>query len=40
MLAAPVAVGSERSLAYGGHRWKFRTPRGVLTVLAKEENPV
>jgi hypothetical protein len=40
MLAAPVAVGSEQSLAYRGHRWTFRTPRGVLTVLAKEENPV
>ena len=40
LLAAPVAVGSERSLAYGGHRWTFRTPRGVHTVLAKEEDPV
>ena len=40
MLTAPVGVGSERSLAYGGHRWTFRTPRGVHTVLAKEENPV
>lgn len=38
MLTAPVAVGSERSLAYGGHRWTFRTPRGVHTVLAKEES--
>jgi hypothetical protein len=40
MLTAPVGVGSERSLAYGGHRWTFRTPRGVHTVLSKEENPV
>jgi len=40
LLTAPVAVGSERSLAYRGHRWTFRTPRGVHAVLAKEENPV
>ena len=40
LLTAPVAVGSPRSLAYGGHRWTFRTPRGIDTVLAKEEHPV
>jgi lipoprotein-anchoring transpeptidase ErfK/SrfK len=40
MLAAPVGVGSERSLAYAGHRWRFSTPRGIHTVLSKEENPV
>lgn len=40
LLEAPVGVGSERSLSYAGHRWTFRTPRGVHTVVAKEENPV
>jgi len=40
LLAAPVAVGSERSLAYAGHRWRFTTPRGVHTVIAKEQDPI
>jgi lipoprotein-anchoring transpeptidase ErfK/SrfK len=40
MLTAPVGVGSERSLAYRGRRWTFRTPRGIHTVVSKEENPV
>ena len=40
MLAAPVGVGSERSLAYAGHRWKFSTPRGIHAVISKEEDPV
>ncbi len=40
LLTAPVAVGSDRALSYGGHRWTFHTPRGVQTVLSKEENPV
>lgn len=40
LLTAPVAVGSQRSLAYGGHRWTFKTPRGIDTVVSKEEHPV
>jgi len=40
LLKAPVAVGSQRSLAYGGHRWTFTTPRGINTVLGKEEHPI
>lgn len=40
LLKAPVAVGSQRSLAYGGHRWTFKTPSGINTVLSKEEHPV
>jgi lipoprotein-anchoring transpeptidase ErfK/SrfK len=40
MLTAPVGVGSERSMVYGGHRWTFRTPRGIHTVVSKEENPL
>jgi lipoprotein-anchoring transpeptidase ErfK/SrfK len=40
MLAAPVGVGSERSLAYGGRRWTFSTPRGIHAVVSKEEDPV
>ena len=38
--SASVAVGSERSLAYGAQHWSFQTPRGIRTVLAKEEHPV
>jgi len=40
MLTASVGVGSERSMVYGGRRWTFRTPRGIHTVVSKEENPV
>jgi L,D-transpeptidase-like protein len=40
LLSAPVAVGSERSLAYAGHRWTFVTPRGIRTVTAKERDPI
>jgi lipoprotein-anchoring transpeptidase ErfK/SrfK len=40
LLAAPVAVGTQRSMAYGAHRWTFTTPRGVRTVRAKERDPV
>jgi len=40
LLDAPVAVGSQQSLAYGAQHWTFQTPRGIHTVLAKEANPV
>jgi len=40
LLAASVAVGSERSLAYGSQHWSFQTTPGIRTVLSKEENPV
>src|SRR6185312_8442822 len=36
LLDAPVAVGSQQSLAYGAQHWTFQTPRGIHTVLAKE----
>jgi len=39
LLRAPVAVGSGRTLV-GAQRWTFRTPRGVLTVLGKEVEPI
>ena len=40
LLIAPVAVGSDRSMRYAGRHWTFSTPRGVLRVASKEENPV
>ena len=40
LLVARVAVGSGRSVAYGGHHWTFDTPRGVHTVVSKDSAPV
>ena len=40
LLAAPVAVGSGKTLRAAGQTWVFNTPRGVHTVLSKEENPI
>lgn len=40
LLAAPVAVGSGRTLRGGGHRWTFATPRGIRRVVSKEVDPV
>jgi len=40
LLAAAVAVGSGRTLRAGGNRWTFATPRGIRTVLSKEEDPI
>lgn len=40
LLSAPAAVGSGRSMAYGAQRWRFDTPRGVHTVIRKEQDPV
>ena len=37
---ARVAVGSEKTLRSGTRRWTFSTPRGVSTVVKREENPV
>jgi hypothetical protein len=39
LLDAPVAVGMGRTLKYGGNRWRFATPLGVRTVLAKRTTP-
>jgi hypothetical protein len=38
---APVATGSGKELVGGGSegQWRFETPRGRLTVQAKDENP-
>jgi len=36
---ASVATAKNTSLSYGGKSWRFETPRGVRTVLAKEKNP-
>jgi L,D-transpeptidase catalytic domain len=40
LLTAPVAVSTDETLSYAGKSWTFETPRGVRTVLAKQENPV
>ena len=40
LLTAPIAVSTDETLEYAGKSWRFETPRGVRTVLAKKENPV
>jgi hypothetical protein len=40
LLAAPIAVSTDETLEYAGKSWRFETPRGVRTVIAKKENPV
>ena len=40
LLRAPVAVSTDETLEYQGKTWRFETPRGVRTVIAKKENPV
>ena len=40
LLKAPVAVSTDETLEYAGRTWRFETPRGVRTVIAKKENPV
>jgi lipoprotein-anchoring transpeptidase ErfK/SrfK len=37
--SAPVATANNRTLSYGGRTWRFETPRGVRTVLAKDTEP-
>lgn len=41
LFSAPVATGSGKELVGGGNegQWRFETPRGRLTVQAKDENP-
>jgi hypothetical protein len=36
--AAPVGVGSDAPLEYGGRRWEFDTPRGRRVIINKTEN--
>ena len=40
LLTAPIAVSTDETLQYAGKSWRFETPRGVRTVVAKKENPV
>ena len=40
VFAAPVAVGSGKTMTWRGQRWSFETPRGEYTVLGKEKDPV
>ncbi len=37
--SAPVATATNTTLSYGGKTWRFETPRGVRTVLAKDSEP-
>jgi lipoprotein-anchoring transpeptidase ErfK/SrfK len=37
--SAPVATAMNTTLTYGGKSWRFETPRGVRTVLAKDTEP-
>ena len=39
LFEAPIATGSGKELVAGGGQWRFETPRGKLSVLAKEEDP-
>lgn len=40
LLHARVAVGSGKTLRASGQTWIFETPRGIHTVLSKEEDPI
>ena len=40
LLRAQVAVSTDETLEYAGRTWRFETPRGIRTVLAKRERPV
>ena len=40
LLAVPVAVGSGKTLRSASQTWTFNTPRGIHTVLSKEEDPI
>lgn len=40
LLSAPVSVASGSTLDYQGRRWKFETPRGRRTVVAKDSLPM
>jgi len=38
--SAPVAVGRGNVISYAGRTWRFKTPTGVRTVIAKDADPV
>ena len=40
VLSAPAATAKGTTLEYGGSEWRFRTPRGMRTVLSKESDPI
>lgn len=39
LFEAPIATGSGKELVTGAGQWRFETPRGRLSVQAKEEDP-
>src|SRR5688572_2210821 len=40
LLTALIAVSTDETLEYAGRVWRFETPRGIRTVLAKRADPV
>ncbi|MEO7713218.1 MAG: L,D-transpeptidase family protein [Gemmatimonadaceae bacterium] len=40
LMTAPVATAKNTTLTFNGRSWRFETPRGVRTVLAKDKDPV
>jgi len=40
LLEAPISTGRNDTLTHRQRKWVFRTPRGIMTVLAKKKNPV
>ena len=40
LLSARVAVGRGNVITYAGRTWRFKTPKGVRTVIAKDADPV
>lgn len=40
LLEAAISTGRNDTLTHLKHKWVFRTPRGIMTVLAKKKNPV
>lgn len=40
LFTAPVAVGSGRTIVMGGKTQRFQTPRGRMTITAKERDPI
>jgi len=40
LLEAKISTGRNDTLKYRKRKWVFRTPRGIMTVLAKKKDPV
>jgi len=40
LLEAAISTGRNDTLKYRKRKWVFRTPRGIMTVLAKKKDPI